>query len=230
MSKIKPKYLQYDPDTLKDDDGNLSVNLNENQRFVTDTEKSTWDGKQNALVSGTNIKTVGGVNILGSGDVEISSGVNIINASTPTAASTVAKVATTTGGNYVPAINDIIALTFTTANTANAATLNIDGSGAKPIKLNGSTTTNVWLIGAAGGTTYLIYDGTSYNVFGSQRNSDTNTTYSEITEAEITTGTASTARAITARRMKFALDSRLGVYSIQKDGTDGAGIINFKTS
>ena len=39
---------------------------------VTSTEKSTWNGKQNALVSGTNIRTLGGVSILGSGSFDLS--------------------------------------------------------------------------------------------------------------------------------------------------------------
>ena len=36
---------------------------------VTASDKTTWSGKQDALVSGTNIKTVGGNSLLGSGDV-----------------------------------------------------------------------------------------------------------------------------------------------------------------
>lgn len=48
-------------------------------RVVTDTEKNTWNGKQAALVSGTNIKTVNNNSLLGSGDISISGGdVNII--------------------------------------------------------------------------------------------------------------------------------------------------------
>ena len=43
-------------------------------RLVTDTEKSTWDGKQAALVSGTNIKTINNESILGSGNITISGG------------------------------------------------------------------------------------------------------------------------------------------------------------
>lgn len=43
-------------------------------RFVTDTEKSTWNGKQAALVSGTNIKTINGTSLLGSGNISISGG------------------------------------------------------------------------------------------------------------------------------------------------------------
>lgn len=40
-------------------------------RVVTDTEKSTWSGKQDALVSGTNIKTINSTSLLGSGDIEV---------------------------------------------------------------------------------------------------------------------------------------------------------------
>ena len=41
-------------------------------RFVSDTEKSTWDSKQEVLISGTDIKTVNGSSILGAGDLSIS--------------------------------------------------------------------------------------------------------------------------------------------------------------
>jgi hypothetical protein len=40
-------------------------------RLVTDAEKSAWNGKQAALVSGTNIKTVNGNSILGSGNLDV---------------------------------------------------------------------------------------------------------------------------------------------------------------
>ena len=36
---------------------------------VTSSDKTTWNGKQDALVSGTNIKTVGGNSLLGSGNI-----------------------------------------------------------------------------------------------------------------------------------------------------------------
>lgn len=41
-------------------------------RLVTDTEKSTWGEKQDALVSGTNIKTINNESLLGSGNITIS--------------------------------------------------------------------------------------------------------------------------------------------------------------
>jgi hypothetical protein len=48
------------------------ITQDSNNRFVTDIEKSSWDGKQTTLVSGTNIKTINGNSLLGSGDIVIS--------------------------------------------------------------------------------------------------------------------------------------------------------------
>jgi hypothetical protein len=44
---------------------------------VTTSDKSTWSGKQDALVSGTNIKTVGGNSLLGSGDIAFPTGLQV---------------------------------------------------------------------------------------------------------------------------------------------------------
>lgn len=41
---------------------------------VTSSDKSTWSGKQDALVSGTNIKTINNQSLLGSGNITISGG------------------------------------------------------------------------------------------------------------------------------------------------------------
>lgn len=41
-------------------------------RFATDAEKTAWNAKQDALVSATNIKTINGSTILGSGDLTVS--------------------------------------------------------------------------------------------------------------------------------------------------------------
>ena len=40
---------------------------------VTSEDKTTWSGKQDALVSGTNIKTINGNSLLGSGDITVQS-------------------------------------------------------------------------------------------------------------------------------------------------------------
>ena len=41
-------------------------------RFATDTEKATWNAKQDALISGTNIKSIEGQSLLGSGNIDLS--------------------------------------------------------------------------------------------------------------------------------------------------------------
>lgn len=84
----------------------------------------TWTAKQDALVSGTNIKTINGNSILGSGDLAITGG------SIPhgTAAGTDTYTTTITG---VTAYNDADAylIRFTNGNTT-GATLNINSLGA----------------------------------------------------------------------------------------------------
>jgi len=59
-----------------------SINAWTNNLFVTSSEKSTWNAKQDALVSGTNIKTVNGNSLLWSWDVVIPLGKNDIVRST----------------------------------------------------------------------------------------------------------------------------------------------------
>ena len=51
-------------------------------RFVTDDEKTTWNAKQAALVSGTNIKTINGESLLGGGDLVVVGGGGIPDAPT----------------------------------------------------------------------------------------------------------------------------------------------------
>ena len=43
---------------------------------VTSSDKTTWNGKQDALVSGTNIKTINGSSVLGSGDLTVDTGLH----------------------------------------------------------------------------------------------------------------------------------------------------------
>lgn len=44
------------------------------RRFVSDTEKTTWNAKQEPLVNTENIKSVNGTSLLGSGNIEITAG------------------------------------------------------------------------------------------------------------------------------------------------------------
>lgn len=60
----------------------LVDDANQTNKFVTPSEKIAWNGKQDALVSGTNIKTINNQSVLGSGNISISgSGVDIDEAS-----------------------------------------------------------------------------------------------------------------------------------------------------
>ena len=45
-------------------------------KFVTASDKTTWNGKQDALVSGTNIKTINNTSLLGDGNITINEGLN----------------------------------------------------------------------------------------------------------------------------------------------------------
>jgi hypothetical protein len=72
-----------------------------NHLFVTNTEKGVWNGKQDALVSGTNIKTVNGNTLLGSGDLTISASSSITVGTTPIASGTVGRILFQGAGNVV---------------------------------------------------------------------------------------------------------------------------------
>lgn len=60
-------------DSLHKLPSDLVDDTNQTNKFVTSSEKTTWNNKQNALVSGTNIKTINGTSLLDSGDYEFDS-------------------------------------------------------------------------------------------------------------------------------------------------------------
>ena len=66
-----PKFLSNIQDADRIDDSSST------KKLVTQTEKNTWNGKQNELVSGTNIKTVNNNNLLGSGNVSVGTVTNV---------------------------------------------------------------------------------------------------------------------------------------------------------
>ena len=52
----------------------LTAHTSDSIIHVTSSDKTTWNGKQDALVSGTNIKTVNNESLLGSGNITIQGG------------------------------------------------------------------------------------------------------------------------------------------------------------
>jgi hypothetical protein len=157
MSKIKAKFINYDNNTLDNDNNNLKVKDNVFAKFA-----------------------IGETN---------------------TTAATTAKVSTIS--NYTLTTGDMIAMKFVLGNTVASMTLNINSTGAKNILLNGIATNTTTATLAANTTLLLFYDGTSFHMTGSQRTTDSNTTYSEITEAEIDAGTSSSVRSISGRRVGY---------------------------
>jgi len=106
-----------------------------NRGALSSTDWNTFNGKQDTLVSGTNIKTINGSSVLGSGNLTISGGVTSVTGTAPisssggaTPAISIANASTSTTG----------ALTSTDWNTFNGkqATL-VSGTSIKTI--NGSS-------------------------------------------------------------------------------------------
>lgn len=93
-----------------------------------------------------------------------------------TAAATAAKTVTV-GGTFTLATGAFVIVKFKYANTASSPTLNVNGTGAKPIyqygttKVSTSSTTTSW---AAGAVQLLVYDGSGWI-----RDFQSNTTYSK---------------------------------------------------
>jgi len=108
----------------------------------------------------------------------------IINATCSTAAATAAKAVTIE--DYTLTAGDVLAITYTNGNTANSATINVNGAGAKAVSLGGGAPTGASGTGAhyiaAGRTALYHYNGTYFCLTGSQDITDSNTE-SELTAA-----------------------------------------------
>ena len=127
---------------------------------------------------------------------------NIVTGTSTTARIAAAKTCTIAG--YTLTAGDLLAITFTDGFSVDNATLNINGVGAKNIRV-GAVNVTTSLISVAATTSFVLplyYDGTYFYAYGSSLN-NTYTVPTEIPESEITAGTASTARAITGRRAEF---------------------------
>ena len=148
-----------------------------------------------------------------------------------TAAGTVAKVvecADFTADNLKAGA--IIVVTFTATNSGAVAslTMNVNSTGAKPIKyINNGTLGNLTSAGylKANVEYPFYYDGTNWVVWFNY-----NTTYSALTEADMHTGTATTARTITAQRLKQAVEYHAPVTSVNGSTGDVTVTVPTKTS
>lgn len=105
----------------------------------------------------------------------------------------------------------VIGVVFTNENTANNPTLNVNSTGAKPIKYNGAvvTTSELWTAGEAGILTMFQYDGTNWVWFA--HGIDYNTTYTP-EKLGIGIGECATAASTTAK------EATLTGYELKENG------------
>lgn len=145
----------------------------DNLKYTPNTQILTTNVSGNAG-SATKLQTirkVDGVNFDGSADITH-------YGTCSTAAGTAAKTVTLNGFNLATGAK--VAVKFTVTNTAANPTLNVNGTGAKSIKYRGAAISTDAL--AANRIYEFIYDGTDY-VFVGDINTDTNTTYGNMTGA-----------------------------------------------
>ena len=115
-----------------------------------------------------------------------------ISVTVTTANNAAAKVGYTADGTYVPAAGDVIEVNFVNGSNVSNPTLNIDGSGAVNIRLGQSNVNTLTMgLGTAANSNIKIrmwHDGTYWQLFGA--NDNTNTTYTGITGTSTTATTA----------------------------------------
>lgn len=169
--------------------------------------KSAYDlanGKQDALVSGTNIKTINNNSLLGSGNISISSSSkNVWYGTSDTDAATVDKVATTSSGDFTLTTGNIVYIKMTNANTATNPTLNVDGTGAKDIlqiDYNIHVSDCFWRSGEVVG---FVYNGTNFVILDG---GIATTSVYGVTKLSSSTSSTSTALAATPSAVKTAYD------------------------
>lgn len=121
----------------------------------------------------------------------------------------------------------IIIVTFTATNSGAVAslTMNVNNTGAKPIKyINNGTLGNLSSAGylKANVEYPFYYDGANWVCWF-----NVNTTYSAMTDSEMHAGTATTGRLITAQRLKQAVEYHAPVKSV--NGQTGAVTVTVPT-
>lgn len=132
----------------------------------------------------------------------------IITGTCATAAATAAKTLTLDSpwDAYTPVAGDFLLIAYTLGQSASSATLNVNALGAKSVYLQGAAANNIGHKTAANGELLYYFDGTNYNLVGSQQQVDSNTTYTSMSIAEGEAGTATTARTIQANYLNAIIN------------------------
>lgn len=127
--------------------------------YLTAVDWSTFNGKQAALVSGTNIKTIEGQSLLGAGNINLTAtDVGLGNVDNTSDANKPVSTATQTALNAKQNT-----LTLTTTGTSGPATLIADTLNIPQYSGGGESGVHGAMIRSGVATTYLIGSPTSYN-------------------------------------------------------------------
>lgn len=153
----------------------LSVDASRKVNITVPTKTSELTNNSGFITSSANVasatklanaRAIDGVNFDGTADITHYGACS-------TAAGTAAKTVSLT--NFTLATGARITIKFTVTNTAASPTLNVNGTGAKPIVYRGSAISAGYL--AANRVYEFVYDGTNYALVG-DIDTNTNTTYS----------------------------------------------------
>lgn len=120
----------------------------------------------------------------------------MLYATCSTAAATASKVATLTSGTLTLKSGSVVAVKFTNENTVSSPTLNISGTGAKQIQLNGEALTSPAHYWVAGAVVTFVYDGNYWHVADG----------SSLSKAEEASGKADDAAKVATNYMNFSDD------------------------
>ena len=123
--------------------------------------------KQDTLISGTNIKSINGNSMLGSGNIAIKG--SSWYGTSSTAATTATKSVTCGGYVLQTGGGTLVCVTFSTANTyvSGALKLNVNSTGAKNIYVNNAVTSSSnTLTWDAGECLTFVYSGSYYYFVG----------------------------------------------------------------
>lgn len=126
-----------------------------------------------------------------------------------TSASTSAKVVNITSSGFVLEKGVSVYIEFTYNNTSSSITLNVAGTGAKAVKVYGTTNVSPYMW-AAGSIVQFTYNGTYW--FLNQVTTATTSTYG-ITKLNNTTNSTATNLAATANAVKLAYDRGSEAYT-----------------
>lgn len=153
-------------------DGKVSADdvddTNSTNKFVTSSDITTWNGKQDALVSGNNIKTINNTSILGSGNIDtLSQPVTVLSGTSITLADNSINTLTPTGNTTftLPTVTDttvfhqiLVQLNLSTVYTIDLGTTTYFNSEAPDLSAIGNynlifeydNALSAWVVGCLG--------------------------------------------------------------------------------